>query len=236
MNNQPATPPTNAAMRAAETVACPFCAEPDFDPIGLKSHLVHDCIAYAEVGVNNILFPHAIISAHCQSESAKHGPMKSAEGFAAENNGFTILRNDHASISLLEAIQADAIASVKRESVNGKLVEALSVAQIALCSVPADNTMPDTYMRVLQSENIKPALNMIQSALASAASAPENDELVKDKERLDWLEAHKAGLNFAQYPHGPHVWFNLSQGDMQHTNADSYRQAIDAARKSQEKE
>ena len=39
-------------MKAAEMgKTCPFCNEQDFDLVGLKSHLRHDCLPYQETGV-----------------------------------------------------------------------------------------------------------------------------------------------------------------------------------------
>ena len=36
-------------MPSSLTVLCPFCGEDDFDLIGLKSHLQHDCTEYQVV-------------------------------------------------------------------------------------------------------------------------------------------------------------------------------------------
>jgi len=33
---------------------CPFCNEDDFDPIGLKYHLIHHCDNYALVDISSV--------------------------------------------------------------------------------------------------------------------------------------------------------------------------------------
>lgn len=31
-----------------DTIKCPYCSEPDFDDVGLKSHLLNDCDVFRE--------------------------------------------------------------------------------------------------------------------------------------------------------------------------------------------
>ena len=95
--------------------------------------------------------------------------------------------------------------------------------------------------KCLFSEDTDHRCTCIEKIMAHVASLRrELDEARRDGERLDWLEAHQAGLNFADRPYRkPHVWTQRRPIEFDdhgceignHWYGRNYREAIDQAKR-----
>lgn len=113
---------------------------------------------------------------------------------------------------------------------------------------------PDTYVDVSFARQLETELNQAKTTITELQESGlqigslkdtlsqaqlQISELQKDKERLDWLEQNRGGVNCCDsgvaIQNGPHCWIpkedTVHELDTEHYFGNSYRLAIDSAMK-----